>query len=136
MAAQGFTSKASYVMHAMPVSLSYLVKLLYMVSEPMVVAAWLASPVMHSSHKLFKRCNSKQTHLHKAIHSKILAQEGLEPDFLLHRGLQLFQEGKLPVCADGRLSAGPLDLPAFLAQASLCLLLPTHFCPLLPRGSM
>ncbi len=53
--------------------------------------------------------------------------------FLLHRGLQLFQEGKLPVCADGRLSAGPLDLPAFLAQASLCLLLPIHLCALFPR---
>ncbi|KAL3133730.1 hypothetical protein ABBQ32_008220 [Trebouxia sp. C0010 RCD-2024] len=35
------------------------------------------------------------------------------------RGMQLFQEGKLPVCTDGRLSAGPLDLPAFLAQASV-----------------
>ncbi|DBA75057.1 TPA: hypothetical protein ACH3X1_010392 [Trebouxia sp. C0004] len=35
------------------------------------------------------------------------------------RGLQLFQEGKLPVCTDGRLSAGPLDLPAFLAQAGV-----------------
>lgn len=30
--------------------------------------------------------------------------------------MQLFQEGKLPLCTDGRLSAGPLDLPAFLAQ--------------------
>lgn len=30
--------------------------------------------------------------------------------------MQLFQEDKLPVCTDGRLSAGPLDLPAFLAQ--------------------
>ncbi|KAL3143278.1 hypothetical protein ABBQ38_002121 [Trebouxia sp. C0009 RCD-2024] len=35
------------------------------------------------------------------------------------RGMQLFQEGKLPLCTDGRLSAGPLDLPAFLAQASV-----------------
>ncbi len=54
-AAQGFTSAASYVMHAMPVRLCYLVKLLYMVSKPMVVAAWLASPVMHSSHGPYKQ---------------------------------------------------------------------------------
>lgn len=34
----------------------------------------------------------------------------------LHRGLQLFQEGALAACTDGRLSAGPLDLTEFLAQ--------------------
>ena len=32
--------------------------------------------------------------------------------------MQLFEAGKLPVCTDGRLSAGPLDLPAFLAQVT------------------
>ena len=34
----------------------------------------------------------------------------------LHRGLQLFQEGALAACTDGRLSAGPLDLTEYLAQ--------------------
>lgn len=32
------------------------------------------------------------------------------------RGLQLFLQGSLPVCTDGRMSAGPLDLSVFLAQ--------------------
>ncbi|KAK9814732.1 hypothetical protein WJX72_010670 [[Myrmecia] bisecta] len=36
---------------------------------------------------------------------------------LVLRAMQLFQEGQLPVCMDGRLSAGPVDLPTFLAQA-------------------
>lgn len=34
----------------------------------------------------------------------------------MRRGLQLFQDGTLAACTDGRLSAGPLDLAAFLAQ--------------------
>ncbi len=34
----------------------------------------------------------------------------------LRRGLQLFQEGALAACTDGRLSAGPLDLIEYLAQ--------------------
>lgn len=33
------------------------------------------------------------------------------------RALKLWQAGQLPECTDGRLSAGPVDLAAFLAQA-------------------
>lgn len=33
------------------------------------------------------------------------------------RALQLWQSGDLPECTDGRLSAGPVDMAAFLAQA-------------------
>ena len=32
------------------------------------------------------------------------------------RALQLWQSGELPECTDGRLSAGPVDMAAFLAQ--------------------
>lgn len=32
------------------------------------------------------------------------------------RALQLYQQGRLPECTDGRLSAGPVDIAAFLAQ--------------------
>ena len=32
------------------------------------------------------------------------------------RALQLHMEGQLPVSSDGRLSAGPVDVAAFLAQ--------------------
>lgn len=56
------------------------------------------------------------------------------PDLLLHRGLQLFQTRQLPHVTDGRASAGPVDVAAFLAQPGVqeqvcdqCLILMLHF---------
>ena len=52
----------------------------------------------------------------------MLTTTALPPAALHHaapallKALRLFQVGALPECADGRVSAGPIDLAAYLAQ--------------------
>ncbi len=74
--------------------------------------------ILYSAGTVLSHVNSVSPAVLSYVQTRIISycSSKLTSSTPLCRGLQLFQEGALAACTDGRLSAGPLDLTEYLAQ--------------------